>query len=71
MVLVGIYLGDCVTTAIVWNIGAKPDAKRVGIVNILYNLEKSAAVLIVVTINSVVLRIQFLTCYVPLHYSRH
>ncbi len=33
-VLVGIYLGDCVTTAIVCNIGAKPDAKRVGIVNI-------------------------------------
>lgn len=37
-VLVGIYLGDCITTAIVCNIGAKPDAKRVGIVNILYNL---------------------------------
>ena len=37
-VLVGIYLGDCVTTAIVCNIGAKPDAKRVGIVNILFNL---------------------------------
>lgn len=49
-VLVGIYLGDCITTAIVCNIGAKPDAKRVGIVNILYNLGKSAAVLIVVTI---------------------
>lgn len=49
-VLVGIYLGDCVTTAIVCNIGAKPDAKRVGIVNILYNLGKSAAVLVVVTI---------------------
>lgn len=49
-VLVGIYLGDCVTTAIVCNIGAKPDAKRVGIVNILYNLGKSAVVLIVVTI---------------------
>ncbi len=49
-VLVGIYLGDCITTAIVCNIGAKPNAKRVGIVNILYNLGKSAAVLIVVTI---------------------
>ena len=49
-VLVGIYLGDCITTAIVCNIGAKPDAKRVGIVNILYNLGKAAAVLIVVTI---------------------
>ncbi len=37
-VLVGVYLGDCVTTAIVCNIGAKPEAKRVGIVNILFNL---------------------------------
>lgn len=49
-VLVGIYLGDCVTTAIVCNIGAKPDAKRVGIVNILFNLSKSIVVLAVVTI---------------------
>ena len=49
-VIVGIYLGDCVTTAIVCSIGAKPDARRVGIVNILYNLCKSALVLIVVTI---------------------
>ena len=49
-VLVGIYLGDCVTTAIVCNIGAKPDAKRVGIVNILFNLSKTLAILIGVTI---------------------
>lgn len=49
-VIVGIYLGDCVTTAIVCSIGARPDAKRVGIVNILFNLGKTAAVLIVVAI---------------------
>lgn len=49
-VLVGIYLGDCVTTAIVCNIGAKPDAKRVGIVNILFNLSESVLVLAAVTI---------------------
>ncbi len=49
-VLVGIYLGDCVTTAIVCNIGAKPDAKRVGIVNILFNLSESVLILAVVTI---------------------
>ncbi len=49
-VIVGIYLGDCVTTAIVISIGAKEDAKRVGTVNILYNLAKSAAVLIAVFI---------------------
>lgn len=48
--LVGVYLGDCVTTAIVCNIGAKPDAKRVGIVNILYNLSKSLVILVAVTI---------------------
>ena len=49
-VLVGVYLGDCVTTAIVCNIGAKPEAKRMGIVNILFNLSKSALILIVVAI---------------------
>ena len=48
-VLVGIYLGDCVTTAIVCNIGARPEAKRVGVVNILFNLSKSAAILIAVS----------------------
>lgn len=47
-VLVGIYLGDCVTTAIVCNIGAKPEAKRVGVVNILFNLCKSVLTLTVV-----------------------
>ena len=45
-IIVGVYLGDCVTTAIVCSIGAKADSKRVGIVNILYNLCKSALVLI-------------------------
>lgn len=50
VVLVGVYLGDCVTTAIVCSIGAKPDAKRVGIINILYNLSKTLLVIVVVTI---------------------
>ncbi|MBO4415586.1 MAG: Na/Pi cotransporter family protein [Lachnospiraceae bacterium] len=50
IVLVGIYLGDCVTTAIVCSIGAKPEARRVGIVNILFNLSETVLVLIVVTI---------------------
>lgn len=49
-VLVGIYLGDCVTTAIVCNIGAKPEAKRVGTVNIIYNLCKSVLIFIGVII---------------------
>lgn len=49
-VLVGIYLGDCVTTAIVCNIGAKPDAKRVGVVNILFNLSETVVILLGVTL---------------------
>ena len=44
-VIVGIYLGDCVTTAIVCSIGAEPDAKRVGVVNILFNLSETVLVL--------------------------
>lgn len=48
VVITGIYLGDCVTTAIVCSIGAKEDSKRVGIVNILFNLSETVLVLIVV-----------------------
>lgn len=49
-VIVGVYLGDCVTTAIVCSIGAKAEAKRVGMVNILYNLCKSVLVLVTVAV---------------------
>ncbi|MCR5808051.1 MAG: Na/Pi cotransporter family protein [Clostridiales bacterium] len=49
-VIVGVYLGDCVTTAIVISIGAKEEPRRVGLVNILFNLSKSALVLIGVTV---------------------
>ena len=49
-VIVGIYLGDCVTTAIVCSIGAKAEARRVGIVNILFNLSETVLVLVVVTV---------------------
>ncbi len=49
-VIVGIYLGDCVTTAIVCSIGAKPEARRVGMVNILFNLSETVLVLSVVAI---------------------
>lgn len=49
-VLLGIYLGDCVTTAIVINIGAKSDAKRVGYMNIFFNLGKTLFILVAVTI---------------------
>ncbi len=49
-VIVGIYLGDCVTTAIVCSIGAKAEARRVGVVNILFNLSETVLVLLVVTL---------------------
>ena len=49
-VITGIYLGDCVTTAIVCSIGAKPDSKRVGIINILFNLSETVVVLIAVNV---------------------
>lgn len=49
-VLVGIYLGDCVTTAIVCSIGAKTDARRVGIANILFNLSKTVLVFVGIAI---------------------
>ena len=50
VMLTGIYLGDCVTTAIVCWIGAKSEARKVGLFNIIYNLSKTALVLIIVNI---------------------
>ncbi|MCR5591774.1 MAG: Na/Pi symporter [Lachnospiraceae bacterium] len=49
VVIVGVYLGDCVTTGIVCSIGAKAESKRVGMINILYNIAKTVLVLVVVT----------------------
>jgi len=49
-VIVGVYLGDCVTTAIVISIGSKAEARRVGVINILYNLSKSILILLIVTV---------------------
>ncbi|MBE6014886.1 MAG: Na/Pi cotransporter family protein [Lachnospiraceae bacterium] len=45
-IIVGVFLGVCVTTAIVCSIGAKPNARRVGIVNIIFNLCKAVLVFI-------------------------
>ena len=45
-IIVGVFLGDCVTTAIVCSIGAKPDSRRVGLVNIVFNICKSILVFI-------------------------
>ena len=43
-IIVGVYLGDCTTTAIVCSIGAKADAKRVGVANLIFNFGKSVLV---------------------------
>ena len=49
-VIVGVYLGDSVTTGIVCFIGASAEQKRVGIVNIFFNIGKMALILIGVSI---------------------
>ncbi|MCR5509910.1 MAG: Na/Pi cotransporter family protein [Lachnospiraceae bacterium] len=49
-IIVGVYLGDCVTTAIVCSIGAKADARRVGTVDIMYNLSKTILVFVILPI---------------------
>ena len=49
-IIIGIYIGDCVTTAIVCSIGAKADAKRTGMAHILFNLCEVVLVTLGVTI---------------------
>ncbi len=44
-IIVGVYLGDCVTTGIVCSIGASPDAQRTGVMHILYGIGKSVLAL--------------------------
>ena len=50
--LLGIYLGDAATTAIVCAIGAKADPKRVGLIQLMYNIGK----VILIVIGVVLLR---------------
>ena len=49
-IIIGIYIGDCVTTAIVCSIGAKSDARRTGMIHILFNLCECVLVTVGVTI---------------------
>ncbi len=37
-IIIGVNIGDCVTTAIVCAIGSKADAKRTGLVHVIFNL---------------------------------
>lgn len=49
-IIIGIYMGDCITTAIVCSIGAKPDAKRTGVIHIIFNICQVILVTLVMTI---------------------
>ncbi len=49
-VIVGIFMGDCLTTGLVCSLGAKPEAKQVGVFNIIYNIAKCLMILIGVSI---------------------
>ncbi len=49
-IIIGVYLGDCVTTAMVCSIGAKADAKRTGAIHIMFNLCETILVFLGVTI---------------------
>ncbi|MBQ9388046.1 MAG: Na/Pi cotransporter family protein [Lachnospiraceae bacterium] len=49
-ILFGIYLGDCVTTAIVCSIGAKANPRRTGIIHLMFNLSGMLLMLIGVVV---------------------
>ena len=47
-IIIGVNIGDCVTTAIVCAIGSKADAKRTGVIHIIFNI--CASVIIIAAI---------------------
>ena len=49
-IIIGVNIGDCVTTAIVCSIGSKADAKRTGVVHIIFNLCASVIIIGVLTV---------------------
>ena len=49
-IIIGVNMGDCMTTAIVCSIGAKADAKRTGLIHIFFNIAASALVIAAVAI---------------------
>ena len=48
--IVGIYLGDCLTTWMVIALGGKAEARKVAFVNVLFNLGKTVLVLLIVNL---------------------
>ena len=45
-IIIGVNIGDCVTTAIVCSIGSKADAKRTGVIHILFNVAGSVLIIL-------------------------
>lgn len=45
-ILLGIYLGECITTSMMCAIGASPDAKRTGMVTVMMNLAGTALLIL-------------------------
>ena len=45
-VILGIYLGDALTTAIVCSIGAKADAKRTGVIHVCLNISEEIVIFV-------------------------
>ena len=45
-IIIGVNIGDCVTTAIVCSIGSKADAKRTGVIHILFNITGSILIIV-------------------------
>ena len=45
-IIIGVNIGDCVTTAIVCSIGSKADAKRTGVIHILFNIAGSLLIIV-------------------------
>lgn len=45
-IIIGVNIGDCVTTAIVCSIGSKADAKRTGVIHILFNIAGSILIIV-------------------------
>ena len=45
-IIIGVNIGDCVTTAIVCSIGSEADAKRTGVIHILFNIAGSILVVL-------------------------
>ena len=49
-IIIGVNIGDCVTTAIVCAIGSKADAKRTGVVHVIFNFFALIIVVVGITV---------------------